>query len=72
MQHASRSSPPYRTERNHRLGGQRSDCGTIEPRRARAHQHERPLGLLEHFGEAVAAGSDIGERVRPGAEIVIS
>ena len=54
------------------LGRERRDRRAVGPRqRARADEDQRPLGLLERVGEAMPAGGDIGQRLRPGAEIVI-
>ena len=55
-----------------RLGRERGDRRAVRPRqRAHADDHQRALGLLEHLAELVAAGRDVGQRLRPGAEIVV-
>ncbi len=48
------------------------DCGAVRPRqRAPADDHQRALGFRQHAAELVHARSDIRQRLRPGAEIVV-
>src|SRR5262249_60720758 len=52
---------------------ERSDGCAVRPRqRAHAHDHHWALGLLEHGGKLTRARRDIRERLRPGAEIIVT
>ena len=53
------------------LRGQRQNGGAVLARqRALPDQDQRTLGLGQDFAEAFAGG-DLGQRVRPGAEVIV-
>ena len=63
----------HRAAADRGLGGERGDRRAVRPRqRALPSDDQRPLGLLQRFGERMPPGGELGQRLRPGAEIVVA